>query len=225
LTESAAAIDAMAYVSPAVEKSESNSATAAELLRATLRFNTLIFGVILGLLAGAVLFVLALSAVGVERMGGVAVALIGVFLPGYSAGWQGALIGFFWGFVIGAALGGMIYRINSVHVLAQLERLVLAQDSGDGAPRAVLRLHGPSLGLAIGAAGALGLIVTTNMLVARGTAGQSVHARLLSEVLPGYRVSPGGSLVGAIELFVVIYLFCHAFTAIYNSIAGRRLRR
>ena len=190
-------------------------------MRATLRFNTLIFGVILGLFAGIVLLVLALVAAGDERLGGLAVFLIGIFLPGYGADWSGALIGFVWGFVLGAALGGVIYRINSLRVLSQLDQLVVAPKTTDGFRDAVLRLHGPSLGLAIGAAGALGLIATTNMLVARGTADESVRARLLAEVLPGYTVSTAGSLIGAIELFAILYVFCHAFALIYNALAAR----
>ena len=211
----------MERVSTLDERPDSDGASARELMRATLRFNTLIFGVILGLFAGIVLLVLALVAAGDERLGGLAVFLIGIFLPGYGADWPGALIGFVWGFVLGAALGGVIYRINSLRVLSQIDQLVVAPKATDGFREAVLRLHGPSLGLAIGAAGALGLIATTNMLVARGTAGQSVRARLLAEVLPGYTVSTAGSVVGAIELFAILYVFCHAFALIYNALAGR----
>ena len=215
----------MERVPPSVESAYGDSGTAAELLEATLRLNTLVFGVALGVLAGVALLVLGLSAGGEARIGRLPVLLIGVLLPGYDAGWQGALIGFVWGFVIGAALGMMIYRINSLHVLAELDRLLIAQDDGGRAPRAVLRLHASSLGTAIGAAGAIGLVVTTNMLVLRGTAGQSMHARLLAEVLPGYSVSPIGSIIGAIEFFVVLYVFCYAFAAIYNLLARRRQRR
>lgn len=204
---------------------EADAVSARELLASTLRFNTLIFGVILGVFAGASLLALALVAGGDDRFGGLAVFLIGVFLPGYGADLHGALIGFAWGFVFGAALGGIIYRINGLRVLSQLDRLVVAEPPADGFREAVLRLHGPSLGLAIGTAGAIGLIATTNMLVARGTAGASPRARLLSEVLPGYSVSPVGSIIGAIGLFIVLYLFSQAFVAIYNSLAGWRKRR
>jgi len=199
--------------------------SARELMRATLRFNTLVFGVVLGLLAGTALLVLSLVASGEREIGRLTVFLIGIFLPGYTPGWPGALIGFAWGFVLGTALGAFIYRINSLRVLSQLDQLVVAQKGTDGIRDAVLKLHGPSLGLAIGAAGAVGLIATTNMLVARGTAGQSRHARLLGEVLPGYTVSPIGSLIGAIELFAILYVFCHAFALIYNSLAGKLKRR
>ncbi len=100
--------------------------------------------------------------------------------------------------------------------------MVAMDDGGDDFPVAVLRLHGPSLGLAIGAMGALGLVVTTNWLVLRGTAGESIHARLLAQLLPGYAVDPVGSLIGAAELFVLLFVFCVALARIYNRIVDIR---
>ncbi len=64
--------------------------------------------------------------------------------------------------------------------------------------------------------------MTTNWLVLRGTAGESVHARLLAQVLPGYAVDPVGSLIGAVELFVLLYVFCVALARIYNRIVEHR---
>jgi len=193
-----------------------------EVLDATLKFNTRVFSAILGAFAGVALFALSLLA-HYGLIGRLGVALIGVFLPGYgSRGWGGALIGAFWGVVLGALLGAGIYRLNARHVLAKLDELVIRERGNGEFPRAVLRLDGGALGIAIGLIGALGLIATTNMLVARGTAGESVHARLISEVLPGYAVSPLGSVIGAVELFVVLYLCCRGFAAIYNAVAARR---
>lgn len=208
--------------SPVNDAAERDGATARDLLQATLRVNSLLFGVILGTFAGAALLALSLFAGPGGWHGGLAVALIGTILPGYGRGWPGALYGLIWGFLVGAALGGVIYRINSLHVLRMIDRLVIAQRGADSFAQAVLRLHGPSLGLAIGAAGALGLIATTNTLVLRGTAAESVHARLLAEVLPGYTVSTSGSIIGAMELFAILYAFCIAFAGIYNALAGRR---
>lgn len=193
-----------------------------DVLVATLRFNTLVFSVIFGLFAGALLFALALVAQYSKPHGGLVVVLLGIFLPGYAADWPGALLGLIWGFVFGALLGAGIYRINARHVLDKIDELVIAERGANGFPRAVLRLDGSSLGLAVGAIGALGLVATTNILVARGTAAQSVHARLLGEVLPGYKVTVVGSLIGAIELFIVLYVACRAFVFIYNRVAGRR---
>ena len=204
---------------------ERDGVTDRDVLEAMLRFNTLVFSIILGVFAGATLLALSFVTHYGHGMGRLAVALIGVFLPGYGATWPGALLGLFWGSLFGALLGAGIYRINARNVLEKVDELVIAERGANGFARAVLRLGGHSLGLAIGAVGALGLVTTTNMLVARGTAAESVHARLLSEVLPGYTVSVVGSIIGAMELFVVAYVFCRAFVAIYNWVAGRRQQR
>jgi hypothetical protein len=196
-----------------------------DVLAATLAFNTRVFSAILGLFTGAALLALSLTAHYGTGTGRLMVALLGVFLPGYSAGWSGGLIGAFWGIALGAILGAGIYRINARHVLERIDELVIREGESADFPRAVLRLDGGSLGLAIGLIGGVGLIATTNMLVVRGTAAKSVHARLLSEFLPGYAVSPLGSLIGAIELFVALYLCCRGFVAIYNAVAARRHSR
>lgn len=196
------------------------------LLQATMRINTLIFCIILGLLTGLLLFAIGLASAG--RSGthlNLAVALIGVFLPGYAPGWQGAFMGLFWGCLIGGALGGGIYWINYRDALDRVDELVAMDDANGDFPVAVLRLRGPSLGLAIGTMGALGLIATTNWLVLRGTANESVHARLLSQVLPGYAVDLKGSLIGAVELFLILYVLCVLFAHIYNRVVEFRRRR
>jgi hypothetical protein len=210
--------------SPVTDLAGPDGMTDRELLRATLRVNTLIFSVILGLFAGTALMALALLGAG-GRHGGLAAALIGVFLPGYGPGWPGALIGLAWGMVIGGLFGAGIYRLNGRHVLETMDELTLAQRDGADFPRAILRLDGHSLGLAIGAAVAVGLVTTTNVLVLRGTAARSMHAGLLSEVLPGYAVTTGGSIVGAVELFALAYVACRAFAYLYNRLALRRRRR
>ncbi|HEX8010445.1 MAG TPA: hypothetical protein VF814_05865 [Casimicrobiaceae bacterium] len=192
-----------------------------ELVQATLRVNTIIFSLILGLFAGIALLALALLGAG---HGGLVAALIGVFLPGYGPGWPGALLGFAWGVVIGGLLGGGIYRLNVRHVLEKIDELTLAQRNGEDFPRAILRLDGHALGLALGAALAAGLLTTTNVLVLRGTAGESVHAWLLAEILPGYTVTTSGSIVGALELFALAYIASRAFVTIYNRLALRRRR-
>ncbi len=196
------------------------------LLRATMRVNTVIFGVIFGLLVGAVLFALGLAASADGRgSAAFAVALLGVFLPGYGPRWPGALAGLVWGCVVGGAVAAAIYRINCRTVLAGLEDLVAVDAGGGEFPRAVLRLHGPSLGVAIGTVGALGLVATTNWLVLRGTAAESIHARLLAHYLPGYAVDFGGSLIGAVELFALLFVSCVALARIYNGVVEWRGRR
>jgi len=208
------------------DAAENELAADAQLVRATVRFNTWIFGTILGLMTGLLLSLLALvAALASGKYMGLAVTLIGVFVPGYGPGWEGAFAGLWWGFVGGSLLGAGVYRITTRSAATRIDELVAFERGDPDFPAAVLRLHGRSLGLAIGAMGALGLIGTTNWLVLRGTATDSVHARLLSEILPGYAVDLPGSIVGAAELFVVLYLVCQVFAFVYNRVAGARRRR
>jgi hypothetical protein len=204
---------------------ESSGISDRDVLAASLRFNTIVFSIIVGLFAGATLLALGLAAEYDRPHIGLAVVLMSIFLPGYGAGAARALVGLLWGFVLGALLGAGVYRVNARRVLDRIDDLMLAEGVEDEFPRAVLKLDGSSLGLAIGGLGALGLVATTNILVARGTAPQSVHARLLSEFLPGYTVSVTGSLIGAIELFILLYVLSRAFAAVYNGLARWRQHR
>lgn len=201
---------------------ESFSASPAQLLQTTVRINALIFGTLLGLMTGMLLCLLAMVA---QRGAGtgLVVSLLSIFVPGYAVGWLGAVLGLFWGFLAGAILGGGIYWINYRNLLPMIDDLVADVHSGGDLPDAMLRLHGPSLGLAMGTIGALGLFATTGWLVARGTAAESFHAGLLAEILPGYAVSIAGGVVGAVEFFLILYALSFAFAHIYNRIAaGRR---
>jgi hypothetical protein len=71
---------------------------------------------------------------------------------------------------------------------------------------------------------ALQIFLTTTWLVLRGTAGESVHAQLLSNYLPGYTVSFVGGLVGAVELFVIMYAFSLLLGGVYNFVVAYRQR-
>jgi hypothetical protein len=205
---------------------EGESENDPQLVWTTVRLNTWVFGMILGLMSGLLLFALGLVAgfASGEYLG-LTVTLIGIFVPGYGPGWEGALAGLFWGFLGGGLLGAGVYRITTRSALTRIDELVAFERGDRDFPEAILRLHGPSLGLAIGVTGALGLVGTTSWLVIRGTAAHSVHARLLSEILPGYSVDLPGSFVGAAELFVLLYLVCQVLAFVYNRVARVRQRR
>lgn len=201
---------------------ERSARSARQLLLAAMRLNALLFGVFLGLMTGLSLYALALASAPAHGHGALAVALLGVFLPGYDVGWLGGLAGLIWGALLGGFLGCGIYWINCLSLLQEANVPLLMERNEGDFPSVFLRLDGRSLGLAIGTIGALGLIATTNWLVIRGTAAESVHARLLSEILPGYAVSVWGSIVGALELFAVLYLLSRVFACVYNLVAVAR---
>lgn len=193
------------------------------LLSATIKLNTLLFAGVSGLM-GAV-GMLGVTYLSLNRglpNPGHFLNLLGVFLPGYSVSGAGAWAGFFWGGLLGATAGAVIYRIYSRSIRAQVAEYFAGARSSDALEHAVVKLHGHFLGLALGGIAALGLLITTNLLVIRGTADESVHAALLAQYFPGYSVSVLGSIVGAIEILIVTYVACLLLGAIYNGAVALR---
>jgi NhaP-type Na+/H+ or K+/H+ antiporter len=87
---------------------------------------------------------------------------------------------------------------------------------------ATLFVDGKFLGIALGSVIASGLFISTNWLVFRGTADESVHAMLLVNYLPGYSISLAGSIIGALEVFAATFLLSWLFSWIYNAVASSR---
>jgi len=196
------------------------------LLHASVKWNTRLLAGICGLMGAFTLMcVTYLSLYRGLPYPGYYLKLLGVFLPGYSVSPGGAWVGFLWGGLIGAVLGAVIYRIYARSIRKQVADYFAGNLSRDDLEHAVLRLHGHYLGLALGTIAALGLLITTNWLVVRGTADESVHAALLSQYLPGYAVSTSGSLIGAVDIFVVTYLFCVLLAVVYNRVTAFRKKR
>ena len=73
--------------------------------------------------------------------------------------------------------------------------------------------------------GAVSLVIGLLNIVAALTPKLALRFHLLSEVLPGYSVDLPGSIVGAAELFVVLYLVCQVFALVYNRVADARRQR
>lgn len=150
--------------------------------------------------------------------------LLGVFLPGYEVSLLGAWIGLFWGGIFGAVAGAVIYLLYARDIKKQARLYLESGKLEQVISYVTMRINGNALGLALGVITALGLFFTTNWLVMRGTAGESVHAALLSNYFPGYTVSFAGSFIGALEIFVLTYLVCLVLGAIYNGVVLFRQR-
>src|SRR5260370_18155794 len=86
----------------------------------------------------------------------------------------------------------------------------------------VLQISSHGLGIGLGASAALQLALATLWLVLRGTADESVHAKLLSYYLPGYTVTLQGSLLGGLELFLLVYLSSVLVGGTYNAVTRYR---
>ncbi len=193
------------------------------LLRSVVKINTAMLALSFGLLGGVLLFAVTWMSLlrGLPNPGHY-LNLLGVFLPGYNVSATGAWIGFFWGAVVSAALAALVYRIYARSIPDRVRELLERGISDDDDLGSVMIFDGKYLGLALALVSALGLIVTTNSLVLRGTADESIHARLLVNYLPGYEVSVQGSLIGGLELFVFTYLATILFSWIYNTIVSLR---
>ncbi len=194
-----------------------------KLLHATVKLNTLLCAAVCSATAGLAL----LCATYVSLFRGLPnpghfLNLLGVFLPGYRVSVGGAWIGLFWGGLLGAIFGALIYRVYARGIRAEVLGYLAGRRSLNDIERVVVTLHGPYLGVALGTVAALGLFITTNWLVLRGTAAESVHAALLSHYLPGYTVSVSGSLIGSVEVFVISYVACLLLAAVHNRVVAWR---
>ncbi|MEZ5540427.1 MAG: hypothetical protein R3F42_00065 [Pseudomonadota bacterium] len=196
------------------------------LLKTVVRFNTLLTGLVMGVLGAASLFFITLLSL---RRGlpdpGHYLNLLGVFLPGYEVSPTGAWIGLLWGGVIGALCGAALYRIYARNLREHVRSFLAQENANESTQHLIVPIGGNALGLALGSVTAGSLILTTSWLVLRGTAEESIHARLLEHYLAGYSVSFTGSLIGAAQLFLVVYLLCQLWSGIYNSIIHIRHRR
>jgi len=191
------------------------------LLRAAIRLNTRLLATTFAIIFGLALLLITYASLyrGLPDTGQY-LNLLGVFLPGYEVSHTGAWIGMAWGMLIGASLAVLFYRVYALGMEAQVQNLSESSTAIDQPTDATFFIDGKFLGVAVGTVVAAGLIVTTNWLVFRGTADESVHAMLLVNYLPGYSVSFIGSIIGAVELFVVVFVLSLIFSGVYNRLAS-----
>ena len=152
--------------------------------------------------------------------------LLAIFFPGYSVTSSGAWVGAFWAFVYFGTCSALSYRLYGRVLGTRVADVLLSAVPTENPvlKPSVLRLHGSSLGLALGAIAAIGLFCSTTWLVIRGTADESVHAALFANYVPGYSVSILGGLLGAIVLFALVFVGSVLLAAVYNKIVEIRHR-
>ena len=80
----------------------------------------------------------------------------------------------------------------------------------------VIRLSRNVLGLTLGILFAAGIFLATNFLVLKGGPTVGIHLQLLNQYFPGYRVTFGGSFLGAAYGFAVGYVSGWIIAAVYN---------
>ena len=196
-----------------------------KLLKAAIKFNARILGLTAGTLAAVVMYIATQASVVKwgDDSGGY-LGLRAIFFPGYSVSTTGAWIGAFWAFIYFSTGSWLSYRVYGKVLGTRISAALLTPVSIENPilKPSTLRLHGVSLGVAIGSIAALSLFSSTAWLVVRGTADESVHAALFSNYIPGYSVSIMGGLWGAIELFGLVFLSCLLLSAIYNRLVEIR---
>jgi hypothetical protein len=196
-----------------------------KLLNAAIRFNALMLGFTAGTL-GALIVYFA-TQVSIAKWGdnsGGYLGLLAIFFPGYSVTSGGAWVGAFWAFVYAGTISALSYRLYGRVLGTRISDILLSTTPTENPvlKPSVLRLHGVSLGAAMGMMAALCLFFSTTWLVVRGSAEESVHAALFSNYIPGYSVSIPGALLGAIALFVMVFLACLLLASVYNRIVEAR---
>jgi len=82
--------------------------------------------------------------------------------------------------------------------------------------REIIRLSRNVLGLTLGMLVAAGIFLATIILVIKGGPEVGRHLQLLSQYFPGYRVTWGGSFLGAFYGFVVGYINGWIIASVYN---------
>ena len=202
------------------EQSDNGQNQDLDLLRAAIRLNTRLLASTFALIFGLALLLITYATLyrGLPDTGQY-LNLLGVFLPGYEVSHTGAWIGMAWGMLIGASLAVLLYRVYALGMEAQVQKLSESSTLVVQPTDATFFIDGKFLGVAMGTVIAVGLIITTNWLVFRGTADESVHAMLLVNYLPGYSVSFIGSVIGAVELFIMVFILSLIFSGVYNRMA------
>ena len=196
-----------------------------KLLKTAIRFNARILGLTAGTLAAVVIYIATQASIVKwgDDSGGY-LGLLAIFFPGYSVSSIGAWVGAFWAFIYFGTCSWLSYRVYGKVLGTRISALLLSPVSAANPvlKPSILQLHGVSLGVAIGSISALSLFASTAWLVVRGTAGESVHAALFSNYIPGYSVSIMGGLWGAIELFGLVFLSCLLLATVYNKVVEIR---
>ena len=95
----------------------------------------------------------------------------------------------------------------------------LTADEQQAIRKTSARIHEQGWGIAVGLALAVGLFAATNILILRGGPVIGPHLSLLGWYFPGYSVTVGGSLIGAVYAFVAGYGLGLAIATVYNRLA------
>lgn len=197
-----------------------------ELLHSTIKLNTILSAAISGGLASFVFgLVTAVALFSHKEAFTGFLNILGCLFPGYRVSIGGIFIGLFWAMVYGAILGGSLYQLYAAGIRREVEeRLASGMVNAESLNHVVVRISGHRLGLASGIVASIALVIATNYVAAFGETAEINSAQLLSNYLYGYTTSFSGSLMGAVQILVLVYGLSNLFALVYNGVAGHSRR-
>lgn len=145
-----------------------------------------------------------------------------LFMPGYRVSYGGAWIGMVWGFIYGAVSGAVMYATYARTLRGRITRQLALLQGADSLRAPTFVIAGPALGLSLGVTAAAALIIATLSVNLSGNHGAMQAIELLGQYLPGFRVGLVGSVLGAVEIFVLVFVAANILAWIYNKMARRR---
>lgn len=199
------------------------SAEEEQVLQDAVSLNTRIAAVSAGVVFGLLIFLVTL--VLRLRLGPdieSAANIPALLMPGYRVSYSGALIGMVWGFIYGAVSGAVMYATYARTLRGRITRQLGSPQGADSLRTPTFVIAGPALGLSLGVTAAAALIIATLSVDLSGNSDAMRGIELLGQYLPGFRIGLLGSLLGAVEVFVLVFVAANVLAWIYNKLARRR---
>ncbi len=203
--------------------SDALSAEEEQVLRDAVSLNTKIAAVSAGVVFG--LLVLLVTVFLRLRLGPdveSAANIPALFMPGYRVSYGGAWIGMVWGFIYGAVSGAAMYATYARTLRGRITRQLGLPQGADSLRAPTFVIAGPALGLSLGLTAAVALIIATLSVNLNGNRDARLGIELLGQYLPGFSVGLVGSLLGAVEMFMLVFVAANLMAFIYNKLARRR---
>jgi hypothetical protein len=192
-----------------------------EFTRALLRFNAHVLGVMVAVVASIAIFIgtVVMTLQGNDNPDSL-LALLGHLLPGYRVSFTGAFVGSLWAATIGYLIGGAFGLGYGPWVLRETSRRKPGSQDDDAGQRVAL-LRPLPVAIATGCVMAAGLFLATNLLWFR-YGFPSPNLDLLAYYLPGYTSDFGGSILGALWIFLYGAVGAAVVAWIYDRVVHAR---